>query len=871
MIESVGTKSITTRERGHSRIREIIYIARKRGCKIFICASAAVIIGGWIGAPASAQSGNDAATAAATPLAPDQLNDNGINVGINVNADTSINPTVNTVNKQYKYNFALVLSGGGSRGLAQIGVLMALEEAGLRPDLIVSTSMGSIVGGLYACGYSPAEILEFTRSINWSRASSNANPRSSLFVSQKSNPKGYLFDIRLNDRFKPVLPNALSNGQVFYEMLTAKLLPALHSAGYDFDKLPISLRVVATDLLTGRKAVFSEGSLLAAIRASCSAPLAFSPLDFGGMLLVDGGLSSNIPVQTALDAGAAFTVAVDVTSPLWKRGQMLDSPVRLMEQVVSIGVAQNKERDTKNADAIIKPPLGNTANTDFRRIDTLVRQGYNAALEAIPEIAAKLEESAAKLRAEMPSNASQSISHDKAQDGNERDNNSKILPAVNRVLVFGNEKTSSGLILAASGIKNGQPLDGAGVERGILSLYSTELFESVRIETAADASVNIHVEEKKYWRVRGGLRYDEHHSGEGFIEPAYENLFGRGITSTLHLQYGLRKEKYALGLSTNQPFTSNWAVNSELQLFTARERIYNRAAHQRFDSADVHVRLLPDSIVIRDEVLGKSGVSLTIGSQIGKFMSIEAGAKLEMFELLESNLDIFGNALGFGFRNSLPYFLLRLNIDTRDRAPFTTRGWRNTVTAGMAGDAVGLGGFQEFIKVDGSFSRYFTIRGRHTFHAQAIAGWTSDSLPAVEKFYLGGAIPEQNYRDADVYNIIPFMGMKAGSLSSDIFGLAHLEYRLKARKNLYLSATIDWARLWTYEEFIGWTRLRDSDGFSNANNFFPPKSPLGAGIGIAYSTPAGPIRLSYGQLIKHKNYQPAAAEPTVYFSAGYDF
>ena len=843
-------------------IRKLIYITRHRYRQIFIFSRIVIAAGCLCAFAAAAQTqpqsidtnvGTDADGGIDTVVNTDIIDAGIIDTGTDVvNTDAGVSPA--------KYKFALILSGGGSRGLAQIGTLMALEEAGLKPDLIVSTSMGSVIGGLYACGYSPLQILEIARSMDWSRVSTNTNLRPSLFVSQKAPPKGYLFDVRLGDNFRPALPNAISNGQIFYELLTARTLPALHSAGYDFSNLPVSLRVVATDLLTGRKVVFSEGSLPAAIRASCSAPLAFSPLDLDGKMLVDGGITSNIPVQVAADAGAEFTVAIDVTSPLWGRKQLLDNPVRLMEQIVSIGVAQNKLRDTHEADVLITPQLGAITNTDFSRIDTLVAIGYAATVKAVPEIAARLGKPIVNLPAKAPDQSSQNA--DKAHTrraATQRQNGDTILPSVKSVRIFGNEKTLERQILTASGIKIGIPLDSATVERAIRSLYSTELFESVRLETSKEENVDIHVTEEKYWRLRGGLRYDEYRLGEGFIEPAYDNIFGMGISAALHLQYGLRKEKYAVNLTTDILLTQNWAINCNAQIFTAREQIYSRNEYQRFTLDSVRVRLLPDSIIIRDNVLGKSGVALILGSQIGKSVSLEAGAKLEWFDLLQSNQN-FDKDFGFGFRKSLPYFLLRLTTDTRDVTPFTRNGWRHTVTAGMAGGrALGLGGIEEFRKVDGNFNRYVTFLNRHTLHLQAVAGWTDHTLPEVEKFFLGGAIPEQNYRDADIYNTIPFMGMKPRKVSADVFGLAHMEYRLKIRKNLYMSAMLDWARLWEYVDFI------------NDDNNLPPKSPMGLGVGASYKTPLGPIRFSYGRLIRHQYDPEAIPEDVFYFSAGHDF
>ncbi|MBN2189030.1 MAG: patatin-like phospholipase family protein, partial [Chitinispirillaceae bacterium] len=149
--------------------------------------------------------------------------------------------------------FALVLSGGGARGLSQIGVLKALEEARLRPDLIVGTSMGAIIGSLYACGYSPDSILSIVRAIEWNDVFSNTAKRSRLFVSQKSEPVNFLFEVRLNDRLEPVPPSSISYGQAFFDYLAPLVTAAQFRARMNFDSLPVHLRIVTTDLLSGEK------------------------------------------------------------------------------------------------------------------------------------------------------------------------------------------------------------------------------------------------------------------------------------------------------------------------------------------------------------------------------------------------------------------------------------------------------------------------------------------------------------------------------------------------------------------------------------------------------------------------------------------
>jgi NTE family protein len=151
---------------------------------------------------------------------------------------------------------ALVLSGGGARGLAQIGVLKALDEAGIRPDLIVATSMGAIIGSLYAAGYSPDTIAQFARSFEWEGVFYNNSKRSQLFVSRKDESSDFLLELRLDRSFNIVWPNSLSYGQAFYDFLTPKLSAAQYQASGSFKNLAIPLRIVATDIVSGKRVVF---------------------------------------------------------------------------------------------------------------------------------------------------------------------------------------------------------------------------------------------------------------------------------------------------------------------------------------------------------------------------------------------------------------------------------------------------------------------------------------------------------------------------------------------------------------------------------------------------------------------------------------
>ncbi len=420
--------------------------------------------------------------------------------------------------------------------------------------------MGAIIGSLYAAGYSPDSILQIARSIDWNDVIANTAQRKNLFVSQKVEPVNYLFELRLSDRLEPLPPSSISHGQVFFDLLAPLLAPAQFRAHGQFDSLPIPLRIVATDILSGRRAIFTQGNIAAAIRASCGVPLAFSPVRRDSMLLMDGGLSANIPVDVAAQERSRIIVAVDVTSPLWRMND-LENPVRLMDQVVAIGMKRQQETQKSKADLMIVPKLDGYYNTDFSKIDTIVRIGYESMrqnLDSLSRLLAVHDTAAARA----------------GKGPRLRRAGTWTAPGTIRdIRVSGNDKTSAQLIETIAGLHSGETLSPLLLHDAISAVYATNLFDNVNIDMDTSRTVRIMVDEKNYWRIRMGLRYDEFYLGEGFIEPAYENLFGRDICVSLHLQYGLRRERYALEFNENHPLSQNFANFAKLQFYSSSEQI----------------------------------------------------------------------------------------------------------------------------------------------------------------------------------------------------------------------------------------------------------------------------------------------------------
>ena len=282
----------------------------------------------------------------------------------------------------------IVLSGGGSRGAAQIGVIRALERHGIPIDFIASTSMGSIVGGLYAAGYTVAELESLATHTNWDDVIvlGDETQRSQLFVDQKLADDRSFIAIRF-EGLEPVLPPAVSSGQRLTDFLSARMLQALYYPFPDFDHLKIPFRAVATDLVSGERIVLRDGSLAEAMRASATVPLLFSPIERDSMRLVDGGLVSNVPVDIARGAGCDIIIAVNSTSGLRTSDEMR-SPWQTADQIMGIMMKRLNEAQMGDADIVITPDIGRHLSSSFHGLDSLIRKGDETAERHIQEIMA---------------------------------------------------------------------------------------------------------------------------------------------------------------------------------------------------------------------------------------------------------------------------------------------------------------------------------------------------------------------------------------------------------------------------------------------------------------------------------------------------
>lgn len=299
--------------------------------------------------------------------------------------NTSAYPLKNLVYyKPKSLKIALVLSGGGARGLAHLGVLKALEENQIPLDLIVGSSIGSVIGGFYAAGYHADDLINLFRGIDWQDLFTDETQRTHLFWSQKTYPRRHLLELRF-DKGIPYIPPSLSPGQKIFDIIYRHLLNANFQSANNFDNLRIPFRAVATDLISGKRVVLDSGDLAEAISGSMAVPLLFAPVELNGMWLADGGIRDNLPVDVAKDNGANLTIAVDVTAPL-RSPQQMKSPWQIADQVTTIMVQEEIQERRHMADILISPRVTGYSSSDFTQVDSLILAGYQAANAMIDSI-----------------------------------------------------------------------------------------------------------------------------------------------------------------------------------------------------------------------------------------------------------------------------------------------------------------------------------------------------------------------------------------------------------------------------------------------------------------------------------------------------
>jgi NTE family protein len=409
--------------------------------------------------------------------------------------------------------FGLVLSGGGARGIAHIGVLRALEDNGLRPDTIAATSIGAVVGALYASGLGGGELERIVAGFGWQRLFSGRPERRLVPVTRRLDDLPALLSLGL-DHWRVRLPAAALADYRANRFLTRHLAAAGFRAGGDFDRLPIPFRAVATALDNGDRVVLSHGDLPRAVRASLSIPVLFVPVERDGRLLVDGGIADNIPVDVAREQGAEVVLAVDVTSPPLTPDEY-GSLTGIANQVSSTLIARHNEAYAREADFQIRPDIADHSALDYSDLPFLIERGYAAGITIVGPLKKRLGIADDARLAPPPVGSGPELSGRR----------------VAAVAVAGNQRFSERLIRRTFNIPLGVAFDMDKGLNALDKLFATGFFEScwMRFEPAGDElQIVVGVKEDPASALDFAAGYHSADKARGLVRFRNQNVFGLG-------------------------------------------------------------------------------------------------------------------------------------------------------------------------------------------------------------------------------------------------------------------------------------------------------------------------------------------------------
>ena len=611
----------------------------------------------------------------------------------------------------------LVLSGGGARGAAHVGVIKVLEEYRVPIDCIAGTSMGALVGASYATGTSVAEMETILKSISTELLFKEDPPRQELAMRRKADDYGILFtpEVGLKDG-KVKFGKGIVTG-VQLETVLRRLSKA--KGHYHFDDLPIPYRAVATDLVTGKAVVFSEGELANVMRASMSVPGAVAPAEFGGMMLVDGMLTSNLPVQTTRsDLKADIIIAVNVGTPLLKREE-LSGIFGVSGQMLSILTEQNVQASLaalKPTDILISPELGDFSTGDFDHLQQIAPLGEVAARKVADRLA-RLSLPAGEYAA-LRQRQLVAVAPDLRPVDQIRFDNLKRV----------NPKTAQ----AAMDTKPGQPLDQQTLDRDMRRIYGTGDFEHVNyrfLEEPGKRVLAVDAVEKSWGPdyLRFGLGLSSDFTGDAFFNllGSYRQtwLNDRGAEWRTDVQLG-----HTSGLYTElyQPFSADGP------LFVAPHAAVERR------TADLYQG---DHRVASYQMTSKlAGVDL--GSNFNRYGELRLGI---VGGKLNPRLDTGPESLSPGDSSiAQGAFTTRLTLDQLDSVHFPRAGWRAGM--GVFKSDSSLGADDEYTKWDADGNAVFSF-GNNTFNFALKAGGKlgSNPLPRYDQFQWGGFLTQSGY------------------------------------------------------------------------------------------------------------------------------
>ena len=702
----------------------------------------------------------------------------------------------------------LVLSGGGAKGAAHIGVLKYLDEIGMPIDYVTGTSMGSIIGGLYAMGYSPQELDELISNQDWSIIMSNKPQRKDVSYDYKRDMETFLITIPFNvfrsvevgnedsdvsRNISAALPTGIIRGQNVFNLLNG--LSVGYQDSISFDNLPIPFACVALNLLEGKEVVFRNGNLPLSMRSSMAIPGVFAPVEFDGMMLVDGGVVNNYPVDIAKEMGADIIIGVTLQSDIVKHESEISSMADILNQLVSYMGHDRYHTNLSMTDIHISPDIMgfSTMSFDKASIAQLIENGYNAAKEnedKLLELKKMLDKSGA-IKQYSGAPKAVNIATDSIR--------------IDSIELIGIEERFGYNILNKTGILIAEIVSGRDIEDAISLLYATNAFSSVTYSLTGD--------KEPYHLTITCLPGPPHKLGIGFRFDSEETaaiLFNIGFNAQ---RLGGHKLNLTGRLSYNSWFRGDYSYGfNRLPQFNL-SYMFKTTEMNFYNFGEVSTNLLYYYNMAEASI---SGMNL-------KKFDVRLGPRFENFSFRHM-LSVTEIEQDNSQNNFLSLFG-KMSFDTRDNQNFPTRGNRINIEGNYYFASL-LSDHHDFVTAQFEYTGVFPIANSTMIspgiYVRTILLNDNDKTPAAYINVLGGSdfgryMPQQ----------IPFIGFNYAQGFDNHLAVGRIDIRQKLWKNHYIYGIVNVAM--------------DSN---TLGDFFDSKMLWGAGLKYAYNSAIGPLSLN---------------------------
>lgn len=697
-------------------------------------------------------------------------------------ADTTISSRRPTV--------GLVLSGGGAKGFAYIGLLKVIQEAGLPIDYIGGTSIGSIMGGLYAIGYHPDSIAKLVRSTNWDALLTDKIERKYISYEEKEFGEKFIITLPVSNKSVSLSPS-LYQGQEINLMLNHYFSPAFRTK--DFEDLPIPFLCIGTDLMTGNEVLLDSGYLPMAIRASMSIPGYFSPVDYGGHYLVDGGVVNNFPVKNVKDKGVDIIISGDVQPPLRSSRAEFNSLTGVLDQIITFNRGNANQIGCELTDIYI--PLDNEFGImDFTDYDSIIAFGERVSYPYLPQFKALADSLNRIEHRPMKTFTAHPVDH--------------IM--INSVHIRGYKKFAGSYFRNYFNVSEDTVYTLEGIEKSIRQMYGTRFFEKVDYEINTHGKNNdliINVKEADPGYLSAGVHYDNDYGASLLITGSFRNVLGKRSKLFTDLVLGENPRFRAFYMLDNgaQP---GIGVKGEFYSF-------------KFD-------LYEDEVKTNKIIFTNYKLSTFLNYSLKNLLNFRAGFDYEYFRFKQ---DVASDSLLAEYDEFSSYgtFFAMFGADSRDRAYFPTTGSKSELrveyvmplSKNWSKDL-----FTSSVIIYWKYEFNYPVSSRVVLRPGLFAGSTmsAEKRPPLQHYFGFGGLNPNQY----VSTSLPFTGLQFVQK----FGYHAAALRMKVQYNFYKKL---------YATFLldGGSAEYDFDEFYNPENWF-----AGYGVTMGYDSFIGPLEVT---------------------------